>query len=181
MLSDADILRAFSSGAIRITASPETRDIQPNSVDVHLGTSFAALVRPIGGVHHLRDKCLIEKFTIPVGSEYLVPPRGFVLATLHERVELDATIAARIEGKSSIGRAGLIIQTAGFVDAGYKGNLTLELANLTDHYIGIEPLLPIAQLAFFRLDSPAQRPYGHPEHRSAYQNDSEVNGSQGAK
>ena len=99
----------------------------------------------------------------------MIHPGEFVLGRTEEWVELPDDIVARIEGKSSLGRLGLIVHaTAGFVDPGWKGTLTLEITNLTRVPIVLWPGKPIAQLSFMTLDAPAERPYGHPELGSHY-------------
>ena len=96
----------------------------------------------------------------------MIHPGEFCLGRTLEHVELPDDIVARIEGKSSLGRLGLIVHaTAGFCDPGWKGTLTLELNNLTRVPIKLYPGLPIAQLSFMALDAPALRPYGHAESR----------------
>ena len=96
-------------------------------------------------------------------------PGEFVLARTEEHVVLPDDVVARIEGKSSLGRLGLIVHaTAGFVDPGFAGTLTLEVTNLTRIPIELWPGLPIAQLSFMALDAPAERPYGHPDLGSHY-------------
>ena len=100
----------------------------------------------------------------------MIHPGEFCLGRTLEWVELPDDIVARIEGKSSIGRLGLIVHaTAGFCDPGWRGTLTLELNNLTRVPIKLYPGLPIAQLSFMALDRPALRPYGSPELGSHYQ------------
>jgi dCTP deaminase len=107
-----------------------------------------------------------------IGAEesFVIHPGEFCLGRTLEWVELPDDIVARIEGKSSIGRLGLIVHaTAGFCDPGWQGTLTLELNNLTRIPIKLYPGLPIAQLSFMTLDRPAARPYGSPELGSHYQ------------
>ena len=103
-------------------------------------------------------------------ESFVIHPGEFCLGRTLEWVELPDDIVARIEGKSSLGRLGLIVHaTAGFCDPGWKGTLTLELNNLTRVPIKLYPGLPIAQLSFMTLDRPALRPYGSPELGSHYQ------------
>jgi dCTP deaminase len=100
----------------------------------------------------------------------VIHPGEFCLGSTLERVELPADIVARIEGRSSLGRLGLIVHaTAGFCDPGWQGTLTLELNNLTRVPIRLYAGLPIAQLSFMTLDAPAARPYGHEQLGSHYQ------------
>jgi dCTP deaminase len=108
--------------------------------------------------------------TVADGEVFVIHPGEFVLGRTLEWVELPDDVVARIEGKSSIGRLGLIVHaTAGFVDPGFKGTLTLEITNLTRVPIKLSPNLLIAQLSFMTLDAPAERPYGSEELGSHYQ------------
>src|ERR671923_281211 len=103
------------------------------------------------------------------GGTFVIHPGEFCLGRTEEWVELPDDVVARIEGKSSLGRLGLVVHaTAGFCDPGWKGTLTLELANFNSVPIILRPGLPIAQLSFMTLDRPAERPYGHPELGSHY-------------
>ena len=107
---------------------------------------------------------------IEAGESFVIHPGEFCLGRTMEWVELPDDVVARIEGKSSLGRLGLIVHaTAGFIDPGWKGTLTLELNNLTRVPIRLHPGLPIAQLSFMALDAPAEHPYGSPELGSHYQ------------
>src|SRR5215208_6329325 len=110
-----------------------------------------------------------EHVQIDEDASFVIHPGEFVLGTTVEWVELPDDIVARIEGKSSLGRLGLIVHaTAGFVDPGFSGTLTLEITNLTRVPIVLWPGKPIAQLSFMALDRAAERPYGHPELGSHY-------------
>jgi dCTP deaminase len=101
---------------------------------------------------------------------FVIHPGEFALGRTQEYVEIPDDIVSRIEGKSSLGRLGLIVHaTAGFVDPGFKGTLTLEITNLTRVPIKLYTGLPIAQLSFMTLDAPAEQPYGSPELGSHYQ------------
>ena len=113
---------------------------------------------------------LTEEVVVPAGESFVIHPGEFCLGRTLEWVELPDDIVARIEGKSSLGRLGLIVHaTAGFCDPGWKGTLTLELNNLTRVPIILHPGLEIAQLSFMTLDQPALRPYGSPDLGSHYQ------------
>lgn len=102
-------------------------------------------------------------------KEYWLGPKEFILASTLERVALPNYLVGRIEGKSSLARRGLIIHTAGFVDPGFEGQLTLEITNLSDEAQSLIYGMLIAQVAFQQLDRPARRPYGHPDLGSHYQ------------
>jgi len=170
VLSDGTIRRLVEEGRIRIDPWDPAM-IQPASVDVRLGSSFRVFHNHRARSIDLRDppRHLTEQIVPEPGEPFVVHPGEFVLARTEEHVSLPDDVVARIEGKSSLGRLGLIIHaTAGFVDPGFSGTLTLEVANLTRIPIELWPGLPIAQLSFMALDAPAQRPYGHPDLGSHY-------------
>lgn len=178
MLSDGEIREALESGAIVLDPPPEDKDIQPCSIDVHLGGRFG-LIPPRARTHLVRlsDKSEVEYFT---KRELVLGPGQVCLAQLKERLTLDASHTARIEGKSSIGRKFLSIHaTAGFVDPGWDGILTLELHNASNVNLLLCEGDPIGQLAFEKLARPAERPYGHEDLGSHYQGSDEVKGSEG--
>ena len=152
VLSDGTIQELVQEGRIRIEPW-DPNLVQPASVDLR----------------HPPEN-LTEEVIVPPGESFVIHPGEFCLGRTLEWVELPDDIVARIEGKSSLGRLGLIVHaTAGFCDPGWKGTLTLELNNLTRVPIILHPGLPIAQLSFMALDRPALRPYGSPELGSHYQ------------
>jgi dCTP deaminase len=170
VLSDGTIRRLVEEERIRIEPWDPAM-VQPASVDLKLGRSFRVfhnhrlpaidLAEPPTGV--------TEHVQIDADASFVIHPGEFVLGTTVEWVELPNDIVARIEGKSSLGRLGLIVHaTAGFVDPGFSGTLTLEITNLTRVPIVLWPGKPIAQLSFMALDKAAERPYGHPDLGSRY-------------
>ncbi|MFL5860392.1 MAG: dCTP deaminase [Solirubrobacteraceae bacterium] len=171
VLSDGTIMRLVQEGHIRIDPwDPEL--VQPASVDLRLGDSFRVFHNHRATAIDLRrpPENLTEEVLVPQGESFVIHPGEFCLGRTLEWVELPDDVVARIEGKSSLGRLGLIVHaTAGFCDPGWKGTLTLELNNLTRVPIILHPGLEIAQLSFMMLDRPAQRPYGSPELGSHYQ------------
>ena len=171
VLSDGTILRLVREG--RITIDPWDEGLlQPASVDLRVGDSFRVFHNHRASAIDLRDPPdnLTEQVLVEPGECFVIHPGEFCLGRTLEWVELPDDIVARIEGKSSLGRLGLIVHaTAGFCDPGWKGTLTLELANLTRIPIKLSPGLPIAQLSFMALDAPALRPYGHEQLGSHYQ------------
>jgi dCTP deaminase len=178
-LSDGTILRLVAEGRIRIDPWDESL-VQPASVDLRLGDSFRVFHNHRATAIDLRDppQNLTEHVEIEPDEPFVIHPGEFVLGRTLEWVELPNDIVARVEGKSSIGRLGLIVHaTAGFCDPGWKGTLTLEFANLTRVPIRLYSGLPIAQLSFMTLDAPAQRPYGHEELGSHYQGQVEATAS----
>jgi dCTP deaminase len=160
----------IEAGRLRIDPwDPEM--VQPASVDLKLGSSFRVFhnhrIRTIDLADPPRD--LTELVTVEDSDTFVIHPGEFVLGSTAEWVELPDDIVARIEGKSSLGRLGLICHaTAGFVDPGWQGTLTLEITNFNSVPIVLRPGLPIAQLSLMALDAPAERPYGHPDLGSHY-------------
>jgi dCTP deaminase len=171
VLSDGTIRRLVEEG--RIAIEPwDPAHVQPASVDLLLGNSFRVFHNHRVAAIDLRDPPtnLTEEVVVGDGEPFVIHPGEFVLGVTRELVELPEDIVARIEGKSSLGRLGLIVHaTAGFVDPGFKGTLTLEITNLTRVPIKLYAGLPIAQLSFMALDAPAERPYGSAELGSHYQ------------
>jgi dCTP deaminase len=170
VLSDGTIRRLVAEGRVRIDPWDETM-VQPASVDLRLGNSFRVFHNHRITAIDLADppRNLTEHVEIAPDDSFSIHPGEFVLGRTQEHVELPDDIVARIEGKSSLGRLGLIVHaTAGFVDPGFRGTLTLEITNLTRVPIILWPGKPIAQLSFMTLDRPAERPYGHPELGSHY-------------
>jgi dCTP deaminase len=171
VLSDGTIRSLVDAGRIRIEPW-DAALVQPASVDLRLGDSFRVFHNHRASAIDLRHPPdnLTEEVVIPPEEPFIIHPGEFCLGRTLEWVELPDDIVARIEGKSSLGRLGLIVHaTAGFCDPGWKGTLTLELNNLTRVPIKLYPGLPIAQLSFMTLDRPAQRPYGSPGLGSHYQ------------
>ena len=171
VLSDGTIRRLVEEGAIVIRPwNPEL--VQPASIDLRLGDSFRVFHNHRTTAIDLREPPanLTEEVVVDQGDQFVIHPGEFCLGRTLEWVELPDDLVSRVEGKSSIGRLGLIVHaTAGFCDPGWKGTLTLELNNLTRVPIKLYPGLLIAQLSFMSLDVPARRPYGSPELGSHYQ------------
>ena len=170
VLSDGTIRRLVADGRIRVDPWDPAM-VQPASVDLRLGSSFRVFHNHRVPVIDLADPPtnLTELVEVEDAGSFVIHPGEFVLGRTQEWVELPDDVVARIEGKSSLGRLGLIVHaTAGFVDPGWRGTLTLEITNLTRVPIVLWPGKPIAQLSFMTLDAPAERPYGHPELGSHY-------------
>jgi dCTP deaminase len=149
-------------------------------VDLRLGDSFRVFHNHRASAIDLRDppQNLTEEVKVAPDEPFVIHPGEFVLGRTLEWVKLPDDIVARIEGKSSLGRLGLIVHaTAGFVDPGFEGTLTLEITNLTRVPIKLYADRPIAQLSFMALDRPAERPYGHPDLGSHYQGQVEATAS----
>ncbi len=162
LLSDRDIKAELESGRIGLTPS-EAEMVQPSSVDVRLDRYFRlfdnhtyAVIDPAEEQPELTR--LIE---VDPAEGFILHPGEFVLGSTYEKVSLPDDIAARLEGKSSLGRLGLLTHsTAGFIDPGFEGHVTLELSNVATLPIRLWPGMKIGQLCFFKLSSPAERPYG---------------------
>ncbi len=172
VLSDGTIRRLVDDG--RIVIKPfDASLIQPASIDLRLGDSFRVFNNHKAAAIDLRQgppEGLTEQVTANEVDGFVIHPGEFCLGRTAEWVELPDDVVARIEGKSSLGRLGLIVHaTAGFIDPGWKGTLTLELNNLTRVPIKLYPNLLIAQLSFMALDQPALRPYGSEALGSHYQ------------
>lgn len=168
VLSDKTILEMVDSGKLVINPMHGSQ-VQPASVDFRLGSSFSTVSSPHRNVISFEDK--IEYETIN-SNRYLLLPGQFVLATTMEYFELPDDITAFVEGRSSLGRLGLFIQNAGWVDPGFKGEITLELYNANRCAIELEAGKRIGQLVYMRMDRPAEKPY-----RGKYQYQSGATGS----
>ncbi|WP_052665161.1 dCTP deaminase [Nitriliruptor alkaliphilus] len=171
ILSDGTIREALATGRIGIEPLDEDA-IQPSSVDVRLHPAFRVFAnhryRAIDPKAQQPD--LTERVEVEDGEPFVLHPGEFVLGATLERVTLADDVVARLEGKSSLARLGLVIHsTAGFIDAGFSGDVTLELSNVATLPILLYPRMRIAQLAFFPLDKPAERPYGSAGLGSKYQ------------
>jgi dCTP deaminase len=171
VLSDGTILQYVEEGRIKVDPW-DPKMVQPASIDLRLGDSFRVFHNHRATAIDLRDppSNLTEEVVMPDGEAFVIHPGEFCLGRTLEWVQIPNDVVARIEGKSSLGRLGLIVHaTAGFCDPGFEGTLTLELNNLTRVPIRLYPGLPIAQLSFMTLDRPALRPYGSPGLGSHYQ------------
>jgi dCTP deaminase len=170
VLSDGTIRRLVADGRIAIDPWDPSM-VQPASVDLKLGRSFRVFHNHRLPAIDLAEppKGVTEHVAVDEGQSFVIHPGEFVLGNTVEQVTMPDDLVARIEGKSSLGRLGLIVHaTAGFVDPGFSGTLTLEITNLTRVPIVLWPGKPIAQLSFMTLDRPAERPYGHPDLGSHY-------------
>lgn len=162
LLSDRDITAELESG--RITLAPsEPEMVQPSSVDVRLDRFFRLFDNhkyPVIDPAEEQPE-LTRLIEVDPDEGFILHPGEFVLGSTFEQVGLPDDIAARLEGKSSLGRLGLLTHsTAGFIDPGFAGHVTLELSNVATLPIRLWPGMKIGQLCFFRLSSPAERPYG---------------------
>ena len=171
ILSDRTIREELEAGRIEIDPLDEGC-IQPSSVDLRVDCYFRVFrnhsVRLIDVKENQED--LTELVEIGAGEAFILHPGEFVLGSTAERVRLPEDLVARLEGKSSLGRLGLLIHsTAGFVDAGWNGHLTLELSNVATLPITIYPGMKIGQISFLRMTTAAEVPYGSATVGSKYQ------------
>ncbi|MGJ9411750.1 dCTP deaminase [Aeromicrobium sp. CF4.19] len=171
LLSDRDILAELDAG--RVQLEPLEREmIQPSSIDVRLDKYFRIFDNhKYPHIDPAADQSDLTRTFEASGDEtFVLHPGEFVLGSTYEQVTLPDDIAARLEGKSSLGRLGLLTHsTAGFIDPGFSGHVTLELANVATLPIKLYPGMKIGQLCFFRLSSPADHPYGSQKYGSRYQ------------
>jgi dCTP deaminase len=168
ILSDRDIRKQIESG--RLVIEPFDPDlVQPSSVDLRVDDEFRVFANTRYPYIDVRNPMedLTEVVKVKTDEPFILHPGEFVLGSTLERVSLPDDLVGRIEGKSSLGRLGLLIHsTAGFIDAGWTGHLTLELSNVANLPITIYPGMKIGQLCLFEMTSPAERPYGE---RGKYQ------------
>jgi dCTP deaminase len=175
VLSDRTIHAEIDGGRIVIDPFDPTL-VQPSSVDVRVDNRFRVFQNSRYPYIDVRQPMedLTELVEVEGDEPFILHPGEFVLGQTLERVTLPNDLVARLEGKSSLGRLGLLIHsTAGFVDAGFSGNLTLELSNVANLPITIYYGMPIGQLSFMRMDAPVERPYGSAETGSKYQGQDE--------
>jgi dCTP deaminase len=170
ILSDRDIRAQIAAG--RIVIDPFTPEsIQPSSVDLHLDRRFRVFRNnryPYIDVRQEQPE-LTELLEISGDEPFVLHPGEFVLGSTLERVALPDDLVSRLEGKSSLGRLGLLIHsTAGYVDPGWDGNLTLELSNVANLPIALYQGMKIGQISFQRLSSPVEVPYGDERIGSKY-------------
>ena len=171
LLSDRDIRAELESGRIGLDPSADDM-IQPSSVDVRIDRYFRLFDNhkyPFIDPREQQDD-LTRFVEVDKDEAFILHPGEFVLGSTFEFVTLPNDIAARLEGKSSLGRLGLVTHsTAGFVDPGFNGHVTLELSNMATLPIKLWPGMKIGQLCFFQLSSPSETPYGSEKYLNRYQ------------
>lgn len=171
ILSDRDIRAALESGHLVIDPFDPAM-IQPSSIDVRLDRLFRVFNN--SRYTHIDPKEPQEDLTklveVPDGEAFILHPGEFVLGSTLESFTIPADLAGRLEGKSSLGRLGLVTHsTAGFIDPGFSGYITFELSNAANLPIALYPGMKVGQLALFRMSSPAETPYGSSALGSKYQ------------
>jgi len=174
ILSDTDLLERLGEGDLVVDPIDDLdTQVQPASIDMRLGSEFLEFQRTnIPCIHPNRaeevDEYVRETY-VEEGDEFILHPGDFVLGTTKERVEIPDDLVATVEGRSSLGRLAVVVHaTAGFVDPGYRGQITLELSNLGAAPVALSPGMRVSQLVFTELKSTSTRPYGS-ERGSKYQ------------
>ncbi|CAN5577167.1 dCTP deaminase [soil metagenome] len=171
LLSDGDIRAEVDAGRVSLEPyAPEL--VQPSSIDVRRDWMFRVFENHrYPHIDPAEEQPELTRMVQPAGDEpFILHPGEFVLGSTYEVITLPDDIAARLEGKSSLGRLGLLTHsTAGFIDPGFSGHVTLELSNVATLPIKLWPGMKIGQLCFFRLSSPSEHPYGSAVYGSRYQ------------
>lgn len=171
ILSDRSLREQLAAG--RIVIEPfDDRLVQPSSIDVRVSNLFRVFRNHTAGVIDVKKDLtsLTELIEIDDDQAFMLHPGEFVLGSTLERIAVPDDLVARIEGKSSLGRLGLLIHsTAGFIDAGFDGHITLELANVASLPITLYPGMRIGQVSFMKMTTPADNPYGAGARGSKYQ------------
>ncbi len=155
ILSDKTILKMMDEGTLKISPIEEGQ-VQPASVDIRLGNTFSIVKDSPSGIITLENEIKYKTITT---DTYILLPNQFVLATTMEYFDLPNDLTAFVEGRSSLGRMGLFIQNAGWVDPGFKGEITLELYNANRCAIELKAGRRVGQLVFAKMDSEALNPY----------------------
>lgn len=167
ILSDKTIKRMLDSGELGLDPLDESQ-IEPASIDLRLGNTFLT-PKATSGIYSMSEAPDYEEVT---ADEFIIPTHGFVLATTQEFIRLPDNLTAFVEGRSSVGRLGLFIQNAGWVDPGFEGQITLELYNANAAPMRIEAGRRICQLVIAKADDVVANPY-----RGKYQGQRETTGS----
>jgi dCTP deaminase len=197
ILSDTDLLARLRDGDLVVEPldDPDLQ-VQPASIDVRLGREFLEFQRANIPCIHPNSEAEVDEYVsetiVDEGNEFILHPGDFVLGTTKERVEVPPDLVAQVEGRSSLGRLAVVVHaTAGFIDPGFRGKITLELSNLGTAPVALTPGMRISQLVFTEMKSPATRPYGT-DRGSKYQDqtgpqasriggDDEFHGGQGGR
>ena len=171
LLSDRDIKAEIDAGRVKVEPFDGAM-IQPSSVDVRLDRFFRVFENHKYSVidPSIEQSDLTREVAVEANEEFVLHPGEFVLASTYEVITLPDDIAGRLEGKSSLGRLGLLTHsTAGFIDPGFSGHITLELSNVANLPVKLFPGMKIGQLCLIKLSSPAENPYGSALYGSRYQ------------
>ncbi len=175
ILSDKTIKEYLEESKIVIDPLKDEQQIQPSSVDMRLGDEFKVfkvIRKPYIDPKDEEDIAeYMESSTVPEGEAFIIHPNEFALATTQEYVKVPDDLVARVEGRSSMGRLGVTMHvTAGYVDPGFEGRITLEISNIGAMPVALYPGQRVCQLVFETMTTPAELPYGHPKRNSKYMN-----------
>ena len=173
ILSDKTIKEYLEEGKIVNDPLKDEQQIQPSSVDMRLGDEFKVfkvIRKPYIDPKDEEDIAeYMESSTVPEGEAFIIHPNEFALATTQEYVKVPDDLVARVEGRSSMGRLGVTMHvTAGYVDPGFEGRITLEISNIGAMPVALYPGQRVCQLVFETMTTPAELPYGHPKRNSKY-------------
>ncbi|MCQ2738034.1 MAG: dCTP deaminase [archaeon] len=173
ILSDIDLKKYIDDKRIVIDPLEDEEQIQPSSIDMRLGDEFKVfkvIRKPyIDPKDHEDLESYMESTIVPEGEAFIIHPNEFALATTHEYVKVPDDLVARVEGRSSMGRLGVTMHvTAGYIDPGFEGRITLEISNIGAMPVALYPGQRVCQLVFETMTTPAERPYGHPDRNSKY-------------
>lgn len=173
ILSDKTIKEYLEEGKIVIDPLKDEQQIQPSSVDMRLGDEFKVfkvIRKPYIDPKDEEDIAeYMESSTVPEGEAFIIHPNEFALATTQEYVKVPDDLVARVEGRSSMGRLGVTMHvTAGYVDPGFEGRITLEISNIGAMPVALYPGQRVCQLVFETMTTSAELPYGHPKRNSKY-------------
>lgn len=174
ILSDTDIKNYLNKGKIIIhpLEDPEIQ-IQPSSVDLRIGNEFKGFRIVRKPVIDPMDKgdleSYMESFYLEEGEPFIIHPGEFALATTYETIKLPGDLVGRVEGRSSMGRLGITMHvTAGYIDPGFHGKITLEISNIGKMPVALYTGQRVCQIVFETMTSPSEKPYGHPDRDSKY-------------
>lgn len=173
ILSDKELKKYLNEGKIVIDPLIDEKQIQPSSIDMRIGDEFKVfkvIRKPYIDPKDQDDiASYMESMIIEEGEAFIIHPNEFALATTYEYVKVPDDLVARVEGRSSMGRLGVTMHvTAGFIDPGFEGKITLEISNIGAMPVALYPGQRVCQIVFETMTSPAEKPYGHPDRNSKY-------------
>lgn len=173
ILSDKTIREYLEEGKIEIKPLLDEKQIQPSSIDMRLGDEFKVfkvIRKPFIDPKDEEDiASYMEDTTVEEGEAFIIHPNEFALATTLEYVKVPDDLVARVEGRSSMGRLGVTMHvTAGFIDPGFEGKITLEISNIGSMPVALYPGQRVCQIVFETMTTPSELPYGHPDRNSKY-------------
>lgn len=173
ILSDKTIKEYLDEGKIVIDPLKDEKQIQPSSVDMRLGDEFKVFKVIRQPYIDPKDPDEVAEYMestiVPEGDAFIIHPNEFALATTYEYVKVPHDLVARVEGRSSMGRLGVTMHvTAGYIDPGFEGKITLEISNIGAMPVALYPGQRVCQIVFETMTTPSEIPYGHPDRNSKY-------------